>query len=100
MPETWYVMEDGSLGDPHRVVFDEGGRLRDQGGRFVDYTLHGPRSRWISDEEVAALRAVEPEKGAEGGGEPEEGAEEVADTRAVEPEKPASGYKTRETKAR
>ena len=72
MRETWYVLQDGTFADPAEVSPDEGGILRHQDGREVAYTPHGPRSRSMSAEEMAAYRK-----------------------RSLQPEKPARGYRTR-----
>lgn len=52
--ETWYVMEDGSCGDPREVAVGRDGKLRHKDGRAVAYAPHGPRSRSI---DPAAERA-------------------------------------------
>lgn len=73
--DTWYVLEDGSPGDPAEVSPDEAGVLRHKDGRAVAIGAHGnPRSRGMSADDIAAAREVKPEK-------------------------PKGGYKTRESKA-
>lgn len=52
--ETWYVMEDGSVGDPRDISSDEDGVLRHVDGRVVAYAPHGPRSCGV---DAAAERA-------------------------------------------
>lgn len=47
MRETWYVMEDGSAGDPRAIAPGVDGRLVHEDGRKVAYAPHGPRSRSI-----------------------------------------------------
>lgn len=55
--ETWYVLEDGSCGDPREIVRDAAGRLRHKDGRAVAYAPHGPRSRSV-DPEAERAKAV------------------------------------------
>lgn len=52
--ETWYVMADGSFGDPREICAGADGVLRHKDGRAVAYAPHGPRSRSV---DVDALRA-------------------------------------------
>lgn len=56
--ETWYVMEDGTPGDPHDMVSDKAGMLFHQDGRPVAYGPAGPKSRSMDAEEVQAIRAA------------------------------------------
>lgn len=63
--ETWYVMEDGSVGDPAEIVLSDDGRLVHADGRKVAYGPHGPRSRGGVDaaaerEKAAATRRAAP----------------------------------------
>jgi hypothetical protein len=58
MHETWYVLEDGSPADPDEVVHGADGVLRHKSGRAVAYGPHGPRSRGMSPEAIAAAREV------------------------------------------
>ncbi len=58
MKETWYVMADGSVGDPREIRAGADGVLRHSDGRAVSYAPHGPRSRSI---DVDAVRARAPE---------------------------------------
>lgn len=76
MSETWYVMEDGAVGDPLEIAPDGAGILRHKDGRAVAYKPHGPRSRMVSAEEIAAYR-----------------------TREMTAEKPKRAYRTRQVKA-
>lgn len=78
MSETWYVMEDGSVGDPLAISLDKAGILRHKDGRAVAYAAHGPRSRGGVD--AAAERAK-------------------YSTREMASEKPKRPYKNREMKA-
>lgn len=50
MMATWYVLEDGSVGDPSLISPDEKGVLRHRDGRAVAYAPHGPRSRMVDAE--------------------------------------------------
>jgi hypothetical protein len=52
--ETWYVMEDGSCGDPREISPGADGVLRHKDGRAVAYAPHGPRSRGVNVEEERA----------------------------------------------
>lgn len=73
MRETWYVLEDGSAGDPALIGTGEDGRLVHEDGRKVAYGPHGPKSRSIDpDEERGTMTA-----------------------REAKPETPKRGYKTR-----
>lgn len=54
MMATWYVLEDGSVGDPSLISADKDGKLRHRDGRSVAYAPHGPRSRMV---DVDAERA-------------------------------------------
>lgn len=45
--ETWYVLEDGSCGDPREIGRGADGRLFHKDGRAVAYAPHGPRSRSV-----------------------------------------------------
>lgn len=58
MRETWYVLSDGTPADPNDVAPGADGVLRHKGGVAVAYGPHGPRSRGMSPEEMAAARAV------------------------------------------
>jgi len=57
MIETWYVMEDGSVGDPREIAQGEDGRLCHSDGRRVAYAPHGPRSRSVDVPEAKAVTA-------------------------------------------
>lgn len=76
MTETWYVLEDGTVGDPAKIAPDADGRLRHEDGRAVAYGPHGPRSRGCVDAEA-----------------------ERAKTKDMKPEETKRTYKTRESKA-
>ena len=78
MHETWFVMDDGSLGDPHEIAPDASGRLRHRDGRAVAYGPHGPRSRGHVDAKAERAKAAQKE---------------------MKPDEPKRSYKTRESKA-
>lgn len=75
--EAWYVLEDGSCGDPRDIITGSNGRLCHTDGRAVAYAPHGPRSRNVDPDE-------------------ERGKISTAD---LKPETPKRGYKTREARA-
>lgn len=77
MRETWYVLEDGSPGDPAMIGHGPDDLLVHADGRRVAYGPHGPRSIGV-DPEVE--RAGYP-------------------TREMKPETPKRGYKTRQARA-
>lgn len=77
MPETWYILEDGAVGDPVKIAPDDGGVLRHEDGRAVAYGPHGPRSRGGVDAEAERAKAA----------------------KDLKPDEPKRGYKTRESKA-
>lgn len=54
--ETWFVMEDGSVGDPQLIHADKDGVLVHKDGRKVAYAKHGPRSRGVDTDEVKAMK--------------------------------------------
>lgn len=56
MSETWYILEDGSLGDPLEITPDKSGRLKHKDGRAVAYAEHGPRSRGGVDADAERAR--------------------------------------------
>ncbi|KRA42103.1 hypothetical protein [Devosia sp. Root635] len=87
--ETWYVMEDGSMGDPRDVSSGDDGILRHEDGRVVAYAPHGPRSRAV---EVDTHRKRTPPATAN--------ATPPAKPKDMQAEKPRQGYKTRQTKTR
>ena len=75
MMEVWYVMEDGSFGDPSECV-EVDGVLKHSDGRAVAYRPSGPVSR-----------AVDP-------------ADHKKEAKQMEPEQPRKRYRTRDMKAR
>lgn len=100
---TWYVLEDGSAGDPAEVSPDKDGRLRHKDGRAVAYRPDGitPRSRAVELTSGGKLpfggKGDHDGDGKAGGSVPVVGKD-------MEPEEPPAaapkrGYKTRETKA-
>lgn len=86
MTVTWYVMEDGSFGDPLEVVRDAAGKLRHKDGRAVAYAPHGPRTRSIDPHELGSVNSPKPRG---------------RDMKPEEPPQgePKRGYRTRESKA-
>ncbi len=90
MTETWYVMEDGSAGDPREITAGDDGKLVHADGRKVAYAAHGPRSRGVDPDAERASK--EPPGGKAGGG-------LKAEEKALKPDEPRRGYKTRESKA-
>lgn len=62
--ETWYVLEDGTVGDPRDVSRDADGRLFHKSGAFVAVGPHGPRSRGVDPATMAkpAPKPVDQEK--------------------------------------
>ena len=65
MRETWYILEDGSAGDPRHIAPDESGMLRHLDGRVVAYGPHGPRSRSVEPTDYASreMSAEKPKRG-------------------------------------
>lgn len=82
MNEVWYVMVDGSVGDPAEISAGPDGVLRHADGRAVAYKPHGPRARMV-DPVAERARAAAPRV------EPKE----------VKPAAQSRGYHTRESKA-
>lgn len=94
--ETWYIMEDGTMGDPREVSAGDDGILRHADGRAVAYASHGPRSCSV---EVEAKPFGG--KGDHDGDGKAGGAKNPAEPKQIEAEKPTKGgYKTRQTKTR
>jgi hypothetical protein len=83
--ETWYVMEDGSCGDPRDISPNKDGKLVHKDGRAVAYKPHGPRTRSGVDPEAERAKARAPKPASE--------------SRDLKAEKPKGGYATRESKA-
>lgn len=52
MRETWYVMTDGTFGDPREIRAGADGRLRHTDGREVAYADHGPRTRGVDVDDL------------------------------------------------
>jgi hypothetical protein len=76
--ETWYVMADGSYGDPAEIGTNDDGTLMHRDGRAVAYGPHGPKSRGMSADEIAGYRGR---------------------ALVAAPAQPGSGYKTRRARA-
>ncbi len=81
MRETWFVMDDGTLGDPSEVGLDKDGLWRHKDGRLV--AMRGPDTPRTSGVDAEAERAKSKPK--------------VRDMKAEDPK--GKGYKTRESKA-
>lgn len=82
MREVWYVMEDGTAGDPRQISPDAKGILKHSDGRKVAYAPHGPRTRGVD---------IDP--GDQAAGVPSQ-------AKQMKPAKPkGGGYKTRQSKA-
>lgn len=99
MRETWYVMEDGSAGDPREIAPGKNGKLVHRDGRAVAYGPYGPRSRGV-DADAERKTAKPPAKPSEA--KPATGAKpkpDAATSRDMKPELPSGGYKTRDGKA-
>jgi hypothetical protein len=87
MRETWYILEDGSAGDPREIAPGKDGKLVHKDGRKVAYAPHGPRSRGVDlDPDGKPTQDKAPTKAKE--------AKEY-ETREMTAEKPKRGYKTR-----
>lgn len=71
MTETWYVLEDGTVGDPREISRDKNDVLRHKDGRAVAYGPHGPKSRGCVDAEAERAKAsgASPPPPANGGAE-------------------------------
>lgn len=94
MRETWYVLEDGSCGDPREIAPGKDGKLAHKDGRKVAYAPHGPRSRSV-DPEAERKKAAPKAKPVE----PKADEPAPTETRDLKAEEPKRGYKTRESKA-
>ncbi|MCO5071133.1 MAG: hypothetical protein M9944_08005 [Rhizobiaceae bacterium] len=103
MRETWYVMEDGSTGDPSDIAPGKDGKLVHKDGRKVAYAPHGPRTRGVDADAERAKATAPKQKPAEshtGGSGPGKASKAApVEAKDVKPEEPKGGYKTRETKA-
>ena len=60
--ETWYVLEDGKVGDPRDVAPDSSGVLRHKDGRAVAYSQYGPRSSSVDADAERAKAAASTRK--------------------------------------
>lgn len=91
MRETWYVLEDGTMGDPAEMAPDKSGRLRHKNGVAVAMRGEVPHTSGVDVEaERAKVRAKVLS---------EAKAIEDAKPKDVKPEEPKRAYKTRESKA-
>src|SRR4051812_47697702 len=99
MPETWYILDDDSLGDPHEVARDDKGVLRHKDGRAVAHASHGPRTRSVDAEAERARSAgrvkagEDAKKAADKSSDKEK--EPQARTREMKPNEQGLSYKTR-----
>lgn len=105
MSETWFVLEDDSVGDPRDIAPGKDGMLRHKDGRAVAYAAHGPRTRGGIDPQSERARAKAPKAKPPvrdpDGDEPSDKTPSAAatKTRDLKAEEPKRGYKTRESKA-
>jgi len=83
MNEVWYVMVDGSVGDPAEISAGPDGVLRHTDGRAVAYKPHGPVARMI---DAVAERAKIAAASAKPG------------TKEMKPATQGGRYRTREAK--
>lgn len=110
--EVWYVMEDGSCGDPREISPDKDGKLKHKDGRAVAYAPHGPRSRSVDPEAEKAKPKgkAEPNKAEEkpvadpagkapSDEKPKAEAKPKVETKDMKAEDPKRTYKTRDSKA-
>ena len=67
MVETWYIMTDGSFGDPREVRPDKDGVLTHKDGRKVAYAPHGPRTSGNVDPEAERAKYTAPKQEPFGG---------------------------------
>jgi hypothetical protein len=95
--ETWYVLEDGSFGDPREVAPDDKGVLRHKNGAAVAVGPHGPKSSGV-DVEAERAKAVAAAEEAEklAAAQRSKTGGKSKDMKAGEQKPP---YMTRETKA-
>lgn len=92
--ETWYVMDDGSFGDPNDIFHGNDGRLRHKDGRAVAYGPHGPRSSGVDVEAEREKSARRDMQAAAASMEPEAEAAPVKHTADMKPVA-GKGYRTR-----
>lgn len=103
--ETWYILEDGSSGDPRDIAAGDDGKLVHHDGRRVSYAAHGPRSRSV-DPEAERAKVTPPEKQPFGGKGDHDGDGKAggsiaaASIKDMKPEASRGAYKTRETRSR
>lgn len=97
--ETWYVMEDGSCGDPREISEGAGGILRHKDGRAVSYRPDGvtPRSRGVNVDEERA-KAIHGGKKSVNQARADAGFGPV-EAKDMKPEESKRSYKTRESKS-
>lgn len=95
MAETWYVMEDGSVGDPRDISYNADGKLAHKDGRMVAYASHGPRTRGIDPDEERSKRG----KSKSDSTPKSTDTKDIRASAADKAEEPKRAYKTRESKA-
>jgi hypothetical protein len=100
MMEVWYILEDGSMGDPHEIALKDG-RLQHKDGRAVAHAPHGPRTRSVDADAERAKAAKRVPKAPDRA--PVKSSEERQspsyERRDMKPEASAQPYKTREMKS-
>lgn len=90
--QTWYVLVDGTCGDPREIGAGADGVLRHKDGRAVAYSPHGPRSRSV-DVEAMKVKAVAARSLTSTDDKP------ASDDRQMKPAVTGKGYRTRGAKA-
>ncbi len=96
MTDTWFVLDDGSVGDPSEIAPDKAGVLRHKDGRAVAMAPHGPRTRGVDAEaERAKAAKAKPAVEKSVAPAPEHPKPTHHRTRDMKPEESAAPYKTR-----
>lgn len=90
--QTWYVLVDGTCGDPREISAGADGLLRHTDGRAVAYAPHGPRTRSV-DPDAERAKAVSARDLTAAAGEP------AGNDRQMKPAATGRGYRTRAGKA-
>lgn len=99
MNEVWYVMADGSVGDPAEISAGPDGVLRHTDGRAVAYKPHGPVARMIDPVAERARAALMDGKISANEARAVVGKPPIVAAKEVKPAAQAGGYRTREAKA-
>lgn len=84
---TAYVLEDGTYADPGEVTVGDDGLLRHTSGVAVAVAPHGPRTRSVTHQALAAASAKRTELEADGASQ--------RNTRDMRPERTSRGYRTK-----